>query len=545
MPASDWAAQQLGEFLAAVTSRQEPRSAGRRGIERAAEALDAEVAALVRGGRLEAVIGYPSGAEPTADVLAVARGGVNALDVPGVGVCHTAAVGLDDAPGSWLVVARSFEAFTADELGLLRGMARVLGLSLRNLDTLAHERRLMATLQERQLLLERLSRIQRSISHRAPLQVVLDAITAGAVELIDDSLAALRLVDPDAPTWMTVVSSCGVDAVLLDEVQRSTIDEGVGGQAIREDRLVVVVDYPASQVALPAFRTRGLQAAMAAPVHENGRVVGSLIVSSYSPGRRYSISEQEALLAFAEHASLALTDAKTVEAMREAQRAKDMFLAMVSHELKTPLTVVMGVLLTIERHRDVLAPEVMADLLTAARERGSELQRLIDRVLQGARAELASSAEPVWLPQLVSRAVHGFEHAAHVELGDVPEVGVMADPIAVNEVLGTLLENAVSHAPAGSEVRIAVDVTEDEIRVQVANPGALPDDIDAAGLFEPFQRGTGATSSGVGLGLYIAQRVATSMRGRIEAASADGWVTFTLCFPFRPARVLETSAVAS
>ncbi len=59
----------------------------------------------------------------------------------------------------------------------------------------------------------------------------------------------------------------------------------------------------------------GLQAAMAAPVHEDGRVIGSLLLSSFRPGRVFSRAEQDMLSSFAEHASLALTDARRVDTM--------------------------------------------------------------------------------------------------------------------------------------------------------------------------------------------------------------------------------------
>ena len=61
---------------------------------------------------------------------------------------------------------------------------------------------------------------------------------------------------------------------------------------------------------------------MAAPVHESGPSVGSLIVASYDSGRRYSSIERDMLLAFADHASLALSDARSIQAMREADAAR-------------------------------------------------------------------------------------------------------------------------------------------------------------------------------------------------------------------------------
>jgi diguanylate cyclase (GGDEF)-like protein len=171
----------------------------------------------------------------------------------------------------------------------------------------------------RQTLLERLSRIQRSIVHRAALQDVLDGIVAGAGELLGDEVSALRLVEPHNPLQMVMAAATGVPGDLLESMRRGTVGEGVGGRAISTGELVVQENYSRWTDGLGAFRDRGLQAAMAAPVHENGAPVGSLTVASFRPGRHYSPTEQEVLLAFAEHASLALTDARNFEdAMHQA-----------------------------------------------------------------------------------------------------------------------------------------------------------------------------------------------------------------------------------
>ena len=85
-----------------------------------------------------------------------------------------------------------------------------------------------------------------------------------------------------------------------------------------EGRLVVSEDYQNDASASTAVREAGIESGMSAPVHESGRPVGSLTVASYEPGRRYSSIERDMLLAFADHASLALSDARSIQAMREA-----------------------------------------------------------------------------------------------------------------------------------------------------------------------------------------------------------------------------------
>ena len=112
---------------------------------------------------------------------------------------------------------------------------------------------------------------------------------------------------------LVLMASAGVPPEIVEEIKRSPLGLGAGGQAAAQGRLVVVEDYASDEHNLAAFAADGIRAALAAPVHEKGEVVGSLVVATHRPGRKYSKVEREMLLAFAEHASLALNDAKTVE----------------------------------------------------------------------------------------------------------------------------------------------------------------------------------------------------------------------------------------
>ncbi len=389
----------------------------------------------------------------------------------------------------------------------------------------------LESLRERQRLLERLTKIQRSISHRAPLQEVMDSITQGAVELLGDEIAGIRLIDPEDPSYVNLVSVVGVTPEQFESLKRGPVGEGAGGRAIAENRLVIINDYERAPTGIPALALDRLQTAIAAPVREAGKVVGSLVVATHRHGRSYSSEEQEALLSLAEHASVALTDAKTVEAMREAQRAKEMFLAMVSHELKTPLTVIMGTLKTLEKHAGTMKPALRSEMLNSAFERGRELERLIDRLLQGSRAELAGFKQHLFLPDLVADAIRGFDHMSRLKVGPIPETFVYTDLVAVQKIIGVLLENAVSHSPQESEISLAAQVAGAEVNVTVRNAGSLPEGLDHTMLFLPFNRGPNAQSTGVGLGLYIASRLALSTGGRMTSTSAAGSVSFTLTLP--------------
>jgi diguanylate cyclase (GGDEF)-like protein len=320
--------QQLAEFLAVVSAVPDARSAIRVAAERAARALEAEVAVLLDArGEVVSSVGFPIGRAPLTHIREVVAGRRWLLNVPGAGACHTQVAPLGGRTGGHLLVARSGEdAFTVDELSLLRGMARVLELTIENLNRVEAERlqaaenmHLLASLRERHHLLEQLAKIQRAINRHQPLNEILHAITGGAKDLFpDDEVVGLRLRDQEDPEMLILASQTGMPPALARELWRVTIAEsGATGQAVLRDELVVMEQYATDAHNIPELAAAHIQAAMAAPVHENGVVAGGLVVASYRP-RRYSQRDREVLQVFAEHVSLAVTDHKTREKMHEA-----------------------------------------------------------------------------------------------------------------------------------------------------------------------------------------------------------------------------------
>jgi len=320
-----WAAQQLAEFLAALTNAEDDHSAIVVALARLTDSFEADGGAFLRHDRVVASRGWAQDRTPERTLAAAAAGECDTLDVPGHGPCHALTVPVDLDDGTAVVLARAGELFGAEEVSLLREMARVLALGLRLLGTLAAERRqaeenahLVASLRERRGLLEKLSRIQRKISARAPLDEVLHTIAEGAADLLGDDVVGLRLIDDRDPNVMVMVASIGVSPELRDQLARLPVGAGVGGRAIAENRLCIAESYQAYEGAINAFSLDGLQSAMAAPVHLEGMAAGSLVVASHREGRAYSEAERDILIAFAEHVSLALNDARTVEAMNNA-----------------------------------------------------------------------------------------------------------------------------------------------------------------------------------------------------------------------------------
>jgi signal transduction histidine kinase len=138
-----WSTQQLAEFLAVVSSFPDERSAIQGALDRTAEALEAEVAALVKGNDVEASIGFPAGQADVAAVLSICTGANDVIEIDGVGACEAVSVSLEDSRARQLVVARFGNGgFSQEERDLLRGTARILRLTLQMLRGLEKERAL-------------------------------------------------------------------------------------------------------------------------------------------------------------------------------------------------------------------------------------------------------------------------------------------------------------------------------------------------------------------------------------------------------------------
>jgi diguanylate cyclase (GGDEF)-like protein len=173
----------------------------------------------------------------------------------------------------------------------------------------------MVTVRRNQLL-EVLLQVQRRISHRAPLHEVLEAVVRGASTLMGGDAAVIHLIDPDDPDVLQPVAWTAVD----DEhnIARVRLGEGASGRAAQEQRLVVFERYAHGTGRMDHAISIGLTAAMAAPVHTDGRTMGSLVTATRNAARRYSAEDRSILLAFADNVSLALTDAHNLRRVDEA-----------------------------------------------------------------------------------------------------------------------------------------------------------------------------------------------------------------------------------
>ncbi len=223
----------------------------------------------------------------------------------------------------------------------------------------------------------------------------------------------------------------------------------------------------------------------------------------------------------------------TIQAHRrsaELARMQTDFVAHVSHQLKTPLSLLSTAAETLQMHR-VRSPEKLAEYLDTIRAEASRLSALVQRVLEFSRVQRPRSYEfeRVDLGALVRETVDAFEHG--LADGDarfqVQQQGagpyVLADPAALEQVVANLLDNAVKYSNPGEAVTVRVAGDRQQAVVEVIDRGVGIAAADHERIFERFYRVPGASQRpGFGLGLPIVRELVQAQRGRVEVSSSPG-----------------------
>ncbi len=231
---------------------------------------------------------------------------------------------------------------------------------------------------------------------------------------------------------------------------------------------------------------------------------------------------------------------------KRGEQIKDEFIGMVSHELKTPLTVLIGALSTAlsEGMPEREVRELMHDALWGAETMADIVENLLELSRwQANRLVLAS--DPLDIGSLVSATARGFlgkspKHSV-VPLVDSTLPKVKADPNRIQRVLNNLVDNAIKYSPNGGEVVVSARREGGRVVVGVKDEGIGISAADIDKLFQPFQRlgavAPGSAIQGVGLGLVVCRRLVEAHGGSIWVESQPGkGSTFIFTLPITDRR---------
>lgn len=228
--------------------------------------------------------------------------------------------------------------------------------------------------------------------------------------------------------------------------------------------------------------------------------------------------------------------------VEEAWSQQRQFIADASHELKTPLTVILANLRILGNHREDTIANQMRWIESSDQE-ALRMKKLVSDMLLLARNDADETqplaTEPVLFSDIVLGAILSFESVAldnslriHDEI--TPDIVVSGDKAQLEELVGILLDNACKYAAPESVISVRLTRQERSVHLAVHNKGDAFDDDAIAHLFERFYRldqSRTRQTGGYGLGLAIADSICQRHQGHISAANEDEGVTFHVTLP--------------
>jgi signal transduction histidine kinase len=412
---------------------------------------------------------------------------------------------------------------------------------------LIEERVLSTALQNRVAELTAISRAGRAVASTLSLEDVLELILRSAQELLGATEGSVMLFD-EGKTTLRIAASVGLSEQAAS--QAIPIGEGVAGW-VAEFREAVILRGDVSDPRFKRFvpKDRSVRSAISAPLYARSEPVGVLNVSVSEGDRTYTEHDLRALAVFAEHAAIAISNARMFQRERDASEKlvevdarRREFLAVVTHDLKSPLTSILGYVRLLNQLGEGATVEQAREFNRVIEKQAQRMLDMIEQLLMATSLEEGAqilSRERLDLPVVLGEQVAAFaavlgDRTIEVRLPEeIPPV--YGDRSAVEHIVANLLDNAVKYSPDGSAIEIALTPGAEDVRIAVANGGlGIPEELLPT-VFERYRRGDGGPSEGsVGLGLFIVRSLTQGHGGRVWAENLDeGGIRVTFTLPLR------------
>lgn len=306
-----------------------------------------------------------------------------------------------------------------------------------------------------------------------------------------------------------------------------------------ENRILMI-----NQTAREAFGVNGnWQGHSVVEVFENEHLL-SLIRASNSTSRREEIELKEGRIFNAQRTPIPVVGQaivmQDITHLKELDRIKSEFVTTVSHDLRSPLTAILGYVELIERTGSL--SDQQRGFIQRVRSSVEQITLLVSDLLDLGRIEagLDGAKEQLKLGSLVRESAGNITELVEakglnlsLDLYD-NSLEVLADPIRMRQMIGNLLENAIKYTPDGGAIRLEVETEDDQVilRVKDSGPGIPP--VDQPYLFDKFYRASNVCEDtpGTGLGLSIVKSIVDNHDGRIWVESNLGQgAVFTVVLP--------------
>ena len=310
-----------------------------------------------------------------------------------------------------------------------------------------------------------------------------------------------------------------------------------------EDHNRLVAEHPAGFGASAAIAVVPLR-------RTNGETFGALLFG-WSRDHEFKPANRDLKRAVAritatslERAELYAAQVDQISDLAEREMVRDAFLAVLSHELRTPVTTIIGASALLRR----TGASDDSGLLVDIQEEAERLRRIVDDLLVLSRSERGAielSPEPILLQRTIRSIVDDFGRrypSVDLRFDAQPSVpAALADPTALGQVVHNLVTNAIKYAGSDGPIEVTVRAVDDVITIVVADHGpGLGEQPEA--VFTLFHRAshTARRAAGTGIGLYVARELVNAMGGTITGTNRpEGGAMFEFTLP-----VAETPATS-
>ncbi|HEX2061202.1 MAG TPA: GAF domain-containing sensor histidine kinase [Thermoanaerobaculia bacterium] len=272
----------------------------------------------------------------------------------------------------------------------------------------------------------------------------------------------------------------------------------------------------------------GIRSLIVAPIVIRGTAAGAIRFMSTAP-EPYRADDARVAEDVARRAALAIDNARSRAEAAASAHSRDLFLAMLSHEMKTSLTSILG--WTRLLRSDGPSSDLFGEALEAIEHSATVQQRLIEDLLDVSRiitGKLHLEFAPVDVEKLLVSTVETLEPRAkesgqHIRLTEAAPASVYGDETRLRQVLWNLLTNAMKYTPSGGLIELAATAAEDGVTISVRDTGCGIRAEVLPHVFDRFHQATiadRAKHGGLGLGLAIVRNIVELHGGHVEAASA-------------------------
>jgi signal transduction histidine kinase len=359
------------------------------------------------------------------------------------------------------------------------------------------------------------------------LEELLEVLLPRIRDILVADTCAVLLLDRETDE-LVARAALGIEEEVIAGV-RIPMGGGFAGRVAATRRPVIIDNLATFPVLNPLLREKGIESMLGVPLLIGDDAIGVMHIGSLVR-RRFTSENVELLQLVAQRVALAIERAQLHEQTRQFDLLKLNFVAIASHELRTPATSIYGALTTLVQ-RVELPAETREELIEMAYQQSDRMRRLIEQLLDLSRLDARAIRvvpRPIVLSSVLREIVSGaVPGGPPVDLDVPPDLAVVGDPLVLERIVTNLLTNAVRHG--APPIRLSAVRKDATLRLFVEDSGAgVPDDLKDR-LFDRFTRADAGIGSG--LGLAIARAYAQAAGGELFYRDDTSGARFELIIP--------------